>query len=439
MVRGMKNVQARTEAPEGSRGPPWKTGSLNHAVSPQPVFEPIMTKKTTTLTPLILLFVLTGFLASCGAPDEEAARRIHAFMEESGTLGLAVAVVKDGRIVYTGSFGQRSTESEAPLQDGDVFRIASISKSFSTSALMNLVEEGAISLDDDMSDLAGFTIRNPLYPDIPITVKMVLSHSSSLNDSQGYFNLDVLNPATNPDFAKCYHDYAPGTQYDYCNLGFNTLGAIIEKISGVRFDRYVREVVILPLNLAASFNVDDLPGATFVPLYHPDTTGLSETGTIGFRHSRGVYDSPAPRIDAGYVMGYSTPMFSPTGGMKISAIDLARYMTVHMHHGLDPSTGVRIITEEHSKLMQTPVVEVNETNHYGLALKRTTNLIPGEVMVGHTGSAYGLYSAMFFEPEKKFGFVVMTNGTTPDYATYVDDFAPVQRDVIRILYEVFME
>lgn len=398
-----------------------------------------MTEKSTPLMKSVLLYVLAGIVASCSTPEEEVTRRIHAFMEESGTLGLAVAVVKEGRIVYTGSFGQRSTESEAPLQDGDVFRIASISKSFATSALMKLVEEGRISLDDDVSNLAGFTIRNPVYPDIPITVRMVLSHSSSLNDSQGYFNLDVLNPATNPDYAKCYNDYAPGTQYDYCNLGFNTLGAVIEKISGVRFDTYVRDVVIRPLNLAASYNVDDLPDATFVPLYHPDTTGASETGKIGFRHSQGVYDSPAPRIDAGYVMGYSTPMFSPTGGMKISAIDLARYMTVHMHYGLDPSTGVRIITQEHSELMQTPVVEINETNRYGLALKRTTNLIPGEEMVGHTGSAYGLYSAMFFEPEKKFGFVMMTNGTTPDYATYADDFAPVQRDVVRILYDVFME
>jgi CubicO group peptidase (beta-lactamase class C family) len=410
------------------------------------------TKKNPALLMKALpLLLAAGLATSCGTPDKdaapepegarqaEAAGRLHAFMEESGTLGLAVAVVKDGGIVYTASFGSRSTEDHAPLQDGDVFRIASISKSFTTSALMRLVEEGRISLDDDVSELAGFPVRNPLYPETPITVRMVLSHSSSLNDSQGYFNLDVLNPATNPDYGKCYNDYEPGTRYQYCNLGFNTLGAIIEKRSGVRFDRYVREVVINPLNLVASFNVDDLPGATFVPLHHPDTTEMAENGTIGFRASQGVYDSPAPRMDAGYVMGYSTPLFSPTGGMKTSAMDLARYMTVHMHYGVDPSTGVRILSEESARLMQTPVVEVNESNHYGLALKRTTNLIPGEVMVGHTGSAYGLLSAMFFEPDKKFGFVVMTNGTTPDYRVYDDDFAPLQRDVVRLLYEVFIQ
>ncbi len=400
---------------------------------------PMMMKKTTPLMASILLCLAAGILASCGNPEEEAARSITAFMEESGTLGLAVAVVKDGRVVYTGSFGKRSTDKDTPLQDGDVFRIASISKSYTTSALLRLVEEGKIRLDDDVGDLVGFPVRNPLYPDIPITVKMLLSHSSSLNDSQGYFNLDVLNPKTNPDYAKSYNDYEPGTEYEYCNLGFNTLGAIIEKISDVRFDNYVRDVVINPLNLFASFNVDDLPGATFVPLYHPDTTGFSETGRIGFRHSQGVYGSPAPRIDAGYVMGYSAPMFSPTGGMKTSAMDLARYMSVHMHYGVDPRTGVRILSEDNARLMQTPVVEVNEANQYGLALKRTTNLISGEVMVGHTGSAYGLLSAMFFEPEKRFGFVVMTNGTTPDYRTYIDDYAPLQREVVRILYRVFIE
>jgi CubicO group peptidase (beta-lactamase class C family) len=125
--------------------------------------------------------------------------------------------------------------------------------------------------------------------------------------------------------------------------------------------------------------------------------------------------------------------------MKTSARDLARYMIMHMNYGIDPASGVRIITEENSKLMQTPVIPTGDEGGYGLALTRTTNLIKGETMVGHTGSAYGLYSAMYFEPEKKFGIVMMTNGTTPDYATYVDGYAPVQRQVVNILYDVFIK
>jgi CubicO group peptidase (beta-lactamase class C family) len=348
-------------------------------------------------------------------------------------------VVKDGQIVYTGSFGQRTPDDETPLKDGDIFRIASISKSFTTTTLMKLVEEGKVSLDDEVSSLTGFPVQNPQFPETPITVKMLLSHSSSLNDSQGYFTLNTLNPATNPDYAKCYNNYEPGTAYEYCNLGFNTIGTIIEKLSGVRFDQYVREVVILPLNLTASFNVDDLPGATFVPLSHPDTTGFAATGKIGFTISEGVYNSIAARLDTAYIMGYTTPMFSPTGGMKTSARDLARYMIMHMNYGIDPASGVRIISEENSKLMQTPAIPTGDEGGYGLALTRTTNLIKGETMVGHTGSAYGLYSAMYFEPEKKFGIVMMTNGTTPDYATYVNGYAPVQREVVNILYNVFIK
>lgn len=397
-------------------------------------------KKNISSLCLLLAVIVTITAVSCSTPEEKAAKKINAFIEESGTLGLAVAVVKDGRIIYTASFGRRSPDDNTPLQNGDIFRIASISKSFTTTTLMKLVEEGKVNLDDDVSTLVGFTLRNPAYPDIPVTVKMLLSHSSSLNDSQGYFTLNTLNPATNPDHAKCWNDYEPGTKYQYCNLGFNTLGTVIEKISGVRFDRYVREVVLNPLGLTASFNVDDLPGAVFVPLCHPDTTGFSATGKIGFRISEGVYNSPAARLDTGYIMGYSTPLFSPTGGMKISAEGLARYMIMHMHYGVDPESGARVMTEENARLMQTPVVDTsNEDGSYCLALNRLTNLIKGETMIGHTGSAYGLYSAMYFEPSKKFGFVTITNGTTPDYAKYSGGFAPVQGEVIRILYDVYIK
>lgn len=382
---------------------------------------------------------MAGIFVSCvnRSPEERAGKKLQMLMEESGSVGLAVAVVKDGQIVYSASFGKKSLEDDQLLTNGDLFRIASISKSFTTTALLTLVEQGRLSVDDDVSTLTGFTVRNPRFPEKPVTVKMLLSHSSSLNDSQGYFSLNVLNPATNPDYAKCYNDYEPGTKYEYCNLGFNTLGTITERLAGVRFDRYVREKVLLPLGLNASFNVDDLDSGRFVSLYHPDTTGFAATGKTGFKLSEGVYASRAAILDTAYVMGYSTPLFSPTGGMKISAEDLARYMLMHMNYGVDPVTQTRILSVETSSMMQTPVIETGSEGHYCMALNRTSSLISGEVMTGHTGSAYGVYSAMYFEPEKKFGFVMMTNGTTPAYTEYVNGFAPIQREVVNILYKVY--
>src|SRR5690606_34741803 len=132
-----------------------------------------------------------------------------------------------------------------------------------------------------------------------------------------------------------------------------------------------------------------------------------------------------------YTLGYSTPIFSPTGGMKISAKDLAQYMIMHMNYG--SSNGKTIISERSSKLMQTPVLE---SSNYGLALNVKDNYIQGEKMVGHTGSAYGLFSNMYFQPEEKFGFVIITNGTKPNYT---DEFLSILHATANILYEHFIK
>ncbi len=390
------------------------------------------------LKQIISFLLVATMILACNKPSKEdiAREQINQIMEQTGAVGLALAVVKDGEIIFSESFGYKNIEQQTLLAKDDIFRIASISKSFTTVALMTLVEQGIVDLNSDVSDLVGFTVRNPEFPETVITLKMLLSHTSSMNDTQGYFNLNVLNPATNPDFGKCYNQYEPGSKYQYCNLGFNTIGAIVEKFSGVRFDNYVADVVLKPLGLTASFNVDSLDASKYVPLYSLVATDTTEGAERVFTEQPAAYASRAADIESGYVMGYSTPLFSPTGGMKISAHDLAKYMTMHMYYGQDPATGVRIISEESSKLMQTPVAEMSEGNFYALALRTTTTLIPGETMVGHTGSAYGLFSAMFFEPDKKFGFVMMTNGCEP---VYTEGFTEIQGNVIRALYDVFVK
>ena len=134
-------------------------------------------------------------------------------MEFNGAVGLAVAVVRDNAIVYKKSFGFKDLEAGIPLEVDDIFRIASISKSFSATAVMQLLEQGKLSLDDEVGDLVGFPVRNPKYPEVPITLRMLLSHTSSLTDSEGYFTLDVINPEVNADWGKSYADYAPGEKY----------------------------------------------------------------------------------------------------------------------------------------------------------------------------------------------------------------------------------
>jgi len=375
-----------------------------------------------------LLVVLAITSAAFGKERKEniAAAQLQQIMKENNAVGLAVAVVKDGKIVYTASFGKKSIENNIDLKKNDIFRIASISKSFTTTALMTLMDKGLLTPEQDVSDLIGFKVRNPKFPEIPITVKMLLSHTSSLCDSAGYFTLDVVNPTKTDNYALAYHSYAPGTAYDYCNLGFNIIGTLVEKLSGVRFDNYVRANVIKPLGLYANYNVDSLDAKMFVTLY-----GYGDDGKYGPQPA--AYRSRAEEISNNYVLGYSTPLFSPTGGIKISAQDLARYMIMHMNYG--KAGKVRTMSEKNSRMMQTPVVKVNESVGYGMALEKVTNLIPGEEMTGHTGSAYGVYSAMFFNPEKRFGIVMMTNGCPP---VYKNGFTVIQGDVIRALYNIYI-
>ena len=85
--------------------------------------------------------------------------------------------------------------------------------------------------------------------------------------ARGYFVLDAVNPATNPDWVECYNDYEPGTGYEYCNLNFNLVGTFIEKLSGERFDQYVVHHVLEPLGLYGGYCVDSLDASRFVKLY----------------------------------------------------------------------------------------------------------------------------------------------------------------------------
>lgn len=395
-------------------------------------------KTTFNLNSFAIFMALVISVSACTKKTQEqvANEKIMEIMKQTEAVGLSVAVVKQCSIAFTNSYGLKDIESNTPLTNQDIFRIASISKSFTTTALMTLVEQGVVGLEADVSDLVGFKVRNPKFPDVVITLKKLLSHSSSLNDSQGYFVLDVLNPETNPDYAKCYNDYEPGTKYEYCNLGFNTIGAIVEKYSETRFDNYIAQTVLNPLELEASFNPDSLDASKFVTLYSYNEADSATKRDAFFKPSPQAYASRADVINNDYVAGYSTPVFSPTGGMKISAQGLAKYMLMHMFDGTEPHSAIQVISEESAKLMRTPVIETAKGEHYCLALRTTENLIPGEVMVGHTGSAYGLYSAMFFEPNKGFGFVIMTNGCKP---TRKDGFMAIQADVIRALYDTFVK
>lgn len=344
---------------------------------------------------------------------------IRDMMDSLNVVGLSLAVVKDNKIVYTHAFGHKDLNTLQPLTTNTIFRIASISKSFVATAIMTLVDAGKLTLDTDASTLLNFPLRNPNHPDNPITVGMLLSHTSSINDSEGYYiSYDCINPVTNPNWRKCYNTYAPGTGYEYCNLNFNLLGIIIEKLSGKRFDHYVEHHILNPLEITGSFCVNSVDRNRCAMLYAWDGKQF-EAQPQAYKIIDNLDD---------YQMEVTTVRMSPAGGMKITAPDLAKYMLMHMNYGKSPINSKRIISQSSAKAMQadhTPTAE-----HYGLALEKTDEYVNGVKLTGHTGGAYGLTSAMFFNPDKHYGFVVICNGSRRGHQVLIDSQSTMYRHFI---------
>ena len=344
---------------------------------------------------------------------------IRDMMDSLNVVGLSLAVVKDNKIVYTHAFGHKDLNTLQPLTTNTIFRIASISKSFVATAIMTLVDAGKLTLDTDASTLLNFPLRNPNHPDNPITVGMLLSHTSSINDSEGYYiSYDCINPVTNPNWRKCYNTYAPGTGYEYCNLNFNLLGIIIEKLSGERFDHYVEHHILNPLEITGSFCVNSVDRNRCAMLYAWDGKQF-EAQPQAYKIIDNLDD---------YQMEVTTVRMSPAGGMKITAPDLAKYMLMHMNYGKSPINSKRIISQSSAKAMQadhTPTAE-----HYGLALEKTDEYVNGVKLTGHTGGAYGLTSAMFFNSDKHYGFVVICNGSRRGHQVLIDSQSTMYRHFI---------
>ncbi|MBB1644927.1 serine hydrolase [Sphingobacterium sp. UME9] len=371
------------------------------------------------LSVFIFLFFPTFLLGQHTQIDHDLTE----IMRRYNAVGLSVVVVKNNKIEYHKNYGYKNLETKTALGENDLFRIASISKSFTATSLMQLIADGRCKLDDDFGDLIGFPIRNPNYPGKKITLRMILSHTSSVNDKNGYFNLDVINPSKNPNWKDSYNLYEPGTQYQYCNLNFNMAGAVLEKLTNTRVDSYIVNHILKPLNLYGGYCIDSLDQKRLVSLYAFDEKGNPHEEPSAYNPRREELNQ--------YILGYSTPVLSPTGGMKISALDLARYMMMHMNYG--HSQEKNIITKKYAKIMQTAV---NKESGYGLAIMNNAKIVHGVTLTGHTGSAYGLYSALFFNPKKKYGFIVITNGCNiPDS----DDFNPLLKDCIGALYDAYIK
>ena len=368
---------------------------------------------------LVLTIYFVFSIVACQAGNVE--REISGLMQKYGAIGVSVVVVKDNNIVYYNSFGYKDLEDSVPLHTSDLFRIASVSKTFVATAIMQLVENRKLSLDDDINKYLSFKVQNPKYPQIPITIKMLMCHRSSINDSQGYRNFKKIVSSSGFMSEKCFSDYVPGSKFTYCNLNYNLLGAIIENITRMRFDKYIQKTILKPLKLRGRFNVTELDSTSFVSSYWYNKKKDE------FAYVAETY-RPYTEVMQKYVLGYSVPYLSAAGGLKISAPELAHYMIMHMNEGSYKKK--RIIKKESElQMRQVPV----DNSGYALSISHYhDSIIQGEELLGQTGGAHGIHTAMIFHPTKKYGFIVFCNGCKSKSSSM--DGHELNFDIIRCLY-----
>jgi CubicO group peptidase (beta-lactamase class C family) len=318
---------------------------------------------------------------------------IVAKMDQHHIPGLAASIVRDGNIIWTGSYGYANIEDNIEVVDSTLFMLASVSKTVTGVALMKLWEAGSFELDDDINNYLPFEVRNPFFPDSAITFRMLLTHTSSINDNWAempyyigdspiplcQYLEDYLVPGGEYYHTINYNSFPPGTNWDYCNVAVSLVGCLVEQIAG-NFSTYCKDFIFSPLDMyETSWFLAGL-----------DTTHIARPYT----YSGGTYHVYPHH-------GYSD---YPAGQLRTSALQLSRFLITFMQGGKIGST--RILDSTTVSLMTTaqyPQINVNQ----GLIWYRM--LVDGRLIWGHSGGDRGVGTSMFYCPAEGTGVIFLGN------------------------------
>jgi CubicO group peptidase (beta-lactamase class C family) len=387
---------------------------------------------------------------------------------------LSVLAIRNGKICYEQQFGQRVIGKDGgpgkPADRQTLYRIASISKMMTTLGLMRLVEDGKLDLDLDASRYLGFPLRNPNFPDRPVTLRTLLTHRSSLRDDGGYsWGADTALNEVLVAGARLYGkgtmwaaNAGPGDYFTYCNLGWGVIGTIMERVTGERFDRLMKRLLIDPLGLHAGYNPAELAPqdlANLATLYRKRTTDTEIWDPNGPWIAQADDDSgKSPAAPAGidrYVIGANATPFSPTGGLRISAHDMGLVMLMLMNGGIH--NGRRLLKQATLDQIFTRQWTYDGKggngdsldglfNCWGLGNEQfpdqpgtTTRLVEGGgfAAVGHLGDAYGLMSVFVADLKNRNGMVALVGGTSTDPLAYKGQYSALARFQEQILTSMY--
>jgi CubicO group peptidase (beta-lactamase class C family) len=323
----------------------------------------------------------------------------------------------------------------------DPVRVASISKLVVGVGVMQLVEAGKLDLNADVSTYLGWPLRNPAFPDRPITLTLLLSHTSSIRDHDDQYAIALGDTvqATMADPRSWDLQHGPGANYfTYSNMNFPIVASIVERVTGERFDTWMRAHVLEPMKLDACYNwptCNDAMVARAVELDGPDGKPLKDD-LHGARPACPVLVKDGEPCDLSrWKLGENGGLFAPQGGLRISMAGLARVGQMLLNNGM--LEGVRILSPQSVDTLFTEVWRLNGANgytretdddgfycSYGRATQRIPTPVPGchddmgtqgATLVGHAGDAYGLKAGLWLDRARGRGIAYFVTGV-PEHA-----------------------
>ena len=336
-------------------------------------------------------------------------------MEIARFPSLSACIIKNNTVVWSKGYGLCDIRNNKEAANYTINLAGSISKTITATAIMQLWEKGLFDLDDDVNEYLPYNLRNPKYPDIPITFRMLLAHQSSLSRvliglflffSVLHLPIEKLSEYILPD-GRIYNplswtDSPPGEKYTYSSIGYEILGTLVEYFTNQSFEQYCKEHIFQPLKMFdTSFLPEDLDEDRFaIPYVHILTKYI-----------------PLPH--------YTNYNFA-AGGVRTTVLDLARYLLVYMNGG--EYDGTRILEEETVDLMLT----YQYTNSiYGLGWRMFMIDMENDTRrIGHSGAVPGGSSHMFYLSSNNTGVIYTANQYFPRPKYFIAWYA-----ILSLLFE----
>jgi len=370
---------------------------------------------------LLLLFICSARQASAQTAFDSLDVSVKKFMNDNHVPGFAACVVKDGKIAWSNAYGLADMANNKPMSIDGIMNIGSISKTFTTTAAMQLWEKGLIDLNADVNTYLDFKVSNPKFPDKPITVFQILTHTSSITDGKAYMESYTCGDPTlalndwlqgvltsNGTFynnGDSFGNWAPGAKRSYSNIAFGLLGLIVEKVAKQPFNTYCREHIFQPLGMKKTgWMIREVDTTNYIRPYayiteenRKEILTITRLYTNESEFKAGTYVSNCLYSFANY----------PDGLVRTSVRELSYYLAAIMNGG--ELHGKRILKKSTIDKIFSLQLEGNQSR--GLTWRVTDFDTPtGKVMLwGHSGLDPGIQTYLFFNPVNKTGVITFQN------------------------------